>query len=267
MKSTQHEQISFVCPAEEHCVFSFVLISLHFTNSHVNCIYVIHQDFYFLSRVLPPCPLWDSGAFISSTQKICINLLLKKHHEKGHSFTSTMTNILQSWAWGSAPYSKYLPRAVLITFNVTSIQVLHTGFLQEGNFHYFCTIHVCLHQIFLQDSVCINNWNSCMGVEYVCPVFYPFCTKYVIRGKSLSFPINCCKSSLKTKFVLPRAAHYHYQHHKLPSCLHHSNEYLSHWHENRLQSHPTCCIFRNYVLVTAQVLSSLRPPYFKRKRC
>lgn len=149
-----------------------------------------------------------------------------------------MTNILQSWAWGSAAYSKYLPRTVLITFNVTSIQVLHAEFLEEGNFHYFFLrfTSINLHQIFIQDSVCINNRNSCMGVVYVCPVFYPFCTKCVIRGKSLSFPINCCKSSLKAKFVLPRAAHYHYEHHKLPSCLHYSDEYLSHCDENRLQS-------------------------------
>jgi len=122
-----------------------------------------------------------------------------------------------------------------------------------------------LQRIFIQDSVCTNNWNSCMGVEYVCPVFYPFCTKYFIRGKSLSFPINYCKSSLKTKFELPSAAHYHYQHHKLPSCLHHSDEYLSHCDENRLQSHQTFCMLRNYYLVTAQVLASLRPPYFKWK--
>jgi len=53
-----------------------------------------------------------------------------------------MINILQSWIWGSAPYSKYLPRTVLITFNVTSIQLLHNEFLEEGNFHYFRTIRV-----------------------------------------------------------------------------------------------------------------------------
>ena len=75
--------------------------SVHFSEF---CVYIIHQDFYFLSRVLPPCPLWDGGGFISSTQKICINLLLKKHRWKGAFFHQYLWPIFFNLGLGVQPH-------------------------------------------------------------------------------------------------------------------------------------------------------------------
>ena len=148
--------------------------------------------------MLPPCPLWDGGGFISSTQKMCVNLLLKKHHWKGTCFHQYLWSIFFNCGLGVQSHNQN-------TFHgqSSSHSVSHQSRCSRMNFWkkvisiiFVRFKSINLHQIFIQDSVCINNWNSCVGVEYVCPVFYPFCTKYVIRGKSLSFPINFCKSSL-----------------------------------------------------------------------